>query len=182
VPYLVAAVVLVGLLCLLDLLLTVGVIRRLRQHTELLNKLQAGPGGPMPDVMLPAGSAVGEFAATTTEGDPVSRELLAGRTLVGFFTPGCEPCKEKLPTFIEVAPGISGGPEQVLAVVVASAEEGAETAARLAEVARVVVEPYDGPVVKAFGASGFPAFGLLEGRQVVASGFELEALPALTRA
>jgi hypothetical protein len=182
VPYLVAAVVLVGLLCLLDLLLTVGVIQRLRQHTELLNKLQAGPAMAMPDVMLPAGSEVGEFAATTTDGTPVSRELLAGRTFVGFFTPGCQPCKEKLPTFLEAAPAFSGGREQVLAVVVAGPEEGAETTAQLNPVARVVLEPPDGPVAKAFGTTGFPAFGLVDGRQVIASGFELDELPVLTQA
>jgi AhpC/TSA family protein len=183
VAFLVAAVVLVGLLCLLDLLLTVGVIQRLRQHTELLNKLQAGAaGGPAPEVMLPAGSEVGEFAATTTDGDPVSRELLAGRTLVGFFSPGCQPCKEKLPGFVAAAPGVAGGRQQVLAVVVGGQEEDAEVTARLTPVARVVVEPPDGPVAGAFGATGFPAFALLDAHRVVASGWELEALPVPTKA
>lgn len=181
-PYLVAAVVLVGVLCLLDLVLTVGVIQRLRQHTELLNNLQAGAAVGMPDVMLPAGAEVGEFATTTTDGDPVSRELLSGQTLVGFFSPDCQPCKEKLPRFIEAAPGVPGGRQQVLAVVVASPEEAAETTARLSPVARVVVEPHDGPVTSAFGATGFPAFGLLNDHQLTASGFDLEALPLPARA
>ena len=35
-PILIAAVVVVGCLCLLDLLLTFGVIRRLREHTSML--------------------------------------------------------------------------------------------------------------------------------------------------
>ena len=50
-PILIAAVVVVGGLCLLDLLLTFGVIRRLREHTSMLTGagggLRAGcrPGG-----------------------------------------------------------------------------------------------------------------------------------------
>jgi len=43
-PYLVAAVVLVGLLCLLDLVLTFGVIRRLRSTAEATPRPLTGPG------------------------------------------------------------------------------------------------------------------------------------------
>ena len=61
---LVAAVALVGVLCLLDLLLTFGVIRRLREHAELITL------GGVPDIPV-LGVAVGEqpapFSATTTE-------------------------------------------------------------------------------------------------------------------
>lgn len=41
-PFLVTAVVLVGLLCAVDLLLTFAVLRRLREHTEELGRL-SGP-------------------------------------------------------------------------------------------------------------------------------------------
>ena len=35
-PIVIAAVTIVGVLCVLDLLLTFGVIRRLREHTAML--------------------------------------------------------------------------------------------------------------------------------------------------
>lgn len=42
-PFLITAVVLVGLLCALDLVLGLGVIKRLREHTEMLNNLNGRP-------------------------------------------------------------------------------------------------------------------------------------------
>lgn len=178
----VAAMALLALgVCVLNLVLTLGVIRRLREHTALLDRLQAGPGAGMPDQM-PAGAEVGEFAATTTDGEPLSHELLAGQTLVGFFSPTCQPCKERLPEFLEVAPDVPGGRQQVLAVAVGGEQECANLVADLAPVARVVVEPpsAEGPVSQAFKTSSYPTFGVLEGRRVVASGHELASLPVPT--
>src|SRR6266540_695110 len=51
--YLAAAVVLVGLLCSIDLILTLGVIKRLREHGEVLSRR-----GPWMSAILPAGSMV----------------------------------------------------------------------------------------------------------------------------
>ena len=174
-PYLVAAAVLVGLLAVLNLVLTFGVIRRLREHTSLLS---ARP--QQPDLMLPAGEQAGEFAATTTDGDPVSRDLLAGRTLVAHLSTTCRPCQEQLPEFLAVAGGFPGGRRQVLAVISSSGEEdetASEYAERLAPVARVVVERGRGPVAAAFGVRGFPSFAVVEDRgRVVASNVDLTGL------
>ncbi|MEU5427843.1 redoxin domain-containing protein [Streptomyces olivoreticuli] len=170
-PVLIAAVVLVGSLCTLDLLLTLGVIKRLKEHTALLSKMAAGSPGRPP--VVPVGQEVGDFTAVAVGGEVLTRESLAGETLVAFFSPSCEPCHEMLPKFVAHARAVSGGRDQVLAVVVGTPDRAEEQVAELAPVARVVVESgSDAKVSDAFGIKGFPT--LLEiarnedGRQVVA--------------
>ncbi|MEU4572835.1 TlpA disulfide reductase family protein [Nonomuraea sp. ATR24] len=159
--YLVAAVVLLGVLSLLNLALTAGLIRRLRQFDA-------------PARGVPVGHPVGGFTAQDTEGRPVARELLTGPTLVGFFTPGCEPCEDLLPRFVARAGAL---PHDCLAVVHAVRAEDAEGyAARLAGAARVVVEGPGGPVQRAFQVAAFPAVFLVGGDGTVLAG-DLDAIP-----
>lgn len=170
--YLTAAVVLVGLVGALNLVLAVGLVRRLRQHTAHLNRLLAGGELSEP---LPAGTVVAEFTATTTDGEPVSRALLAGRTLVGFLSPTCQACAPLVPGFLELA-GRLGGRERVVAVVdtAGGADRTDEYVARLAGAVRVVVEADRGPLQEAFQVSGFPMFYLVDADgTVVAAGFDL---------
>ncbi|MFL6076545.1 MAG: TlpA disulfide reductase family protein [Mycobacteriales bacterium] len=153
-PYLIAALVLVGLLCVFQLVLTVGVIKRLREHTALLSGANTPPRPPAVKV----GEEVGPFATTTVSDEPVSRDgLLSGDTLVGFFTLGCEPCAKRLPEFVEYARALPGGRDRVLATVVT--DDPAKAAAYVADlspVARVMVEDSDGPLTSAFRVSAFP--------------------------
>ena len=58
-PVVLAALVIVGMLCALNLILTLGVIKRLREHAALL------AGGP-PTIAV--GEAIGEFSARTVQG------------------------------------------------------------------------------------------------------------------
>lgn len=77
----------------LNLVLTVGVIRRLREHTEQLSRVALSS----PDPILHVGDRVGDFAVTTTDGEQLSDDRFTGRTLVGFFSPGC-PAPAQPPT------------------------------------------------------------------------------------
>ncbi|MFI1890709.1 TlpA family protein disulfide reductase [Streptomyces jumonjinensis] len=151
-PILIALVVLVGLLCILDLILTVGVIKRLREHSEQLARLGRGPLAALTE-----GDEVPAFETTTTEGDRLSRDELADGTVVAFFTPDCAACQEKKPMFLEYARTAPGGPSEVVAVVVGQPEETAAYAAELAPVAQVVTEDMGGPMSLAFAVLGFPA-------------------------
>ncbi len=175
---LVAAVTVVGALGVVNLIFSLGVIRRLREHTEILDRLAAGGGAQGESVMLRPGETVGDFVATTMDGERVSRGALVGSTLVGFFSPDCAPCEERLPEFVDHAEHHPGGRRQVLAVIVAQDEDTAgPVVAELASVARVVRDVGAGPVPRAFGVHGFPAFALVEpGGMVRASGYELSAL------
>ncbi|WP_045313921.1 redoxin domain-containing protein [Lentzea aerocolonigenes] len=160
-----AAVVVVGILCLLDLLLSFGIIRRLRQQNEALRDLRENQAAAEPPIMLTAGSPV-ELSDVDVSG-----------ALVGFFSPNCEPCKERMPQFIEYATGHRG---KVIAVAAGDADEVADMVVRLGEVAEVVVEEMGGPLHNAFGTTGYPALCLVdESRTVAASGWEMSALPVL---
>ncbi len=176
--FLVASVVLVGALGVVNLLFSFGVIRRLREHTEILNQF----GGQPHSVILEPGQTVADFAATTVDGGPVSVNTVDGPTLVGFFTPGCTPCQTKLPSFIEHARQHPGGRERVLAVIVGENDE--DTAPYVTDLngtAHVVRDVDGGLVHKAFGVQGFPAFALIDlGGVVLASGSDVSDMSAST--
>ncbi|UBU10270.1 TlpA family protein disulfide reductase [Nonomuraea gerenzanensis] len=160
--YLVAAVVLLALLCMANLLLTIGLIRRLREQ-----------GPAMPDGLAP-GERMPGFAAMTTSGEPVSDELLGAPALVGFFSHGCKPCEDLLPHFVERARRTSDG---VLAVVAAGpGEDVTAHVERLAEVALVVTEPTQGSLQRAFKVSAYPTVITIDaGHTVVTAGHTLPA-------
>lgn len=174
---LVAAVVVVGLLGLVNLLFSFGVIRRLRVHTEILDSLsQRGPGGEPLAVMLEAGSTIADFDSDTVAGERVSRDDLVGTTLVGVFSPGCSGCEAQLGRFVEYAAAHPGGRGHTLAVVVGEEANSASYVEQLGPVARVVRESPDGPVSKALAVRGFPAFALVDGDRVRVSGVDVGAL------
>jgi hypothetical protein len=174
-----AVAVLAGALCLLNLVLTLGVVRRLREHAVLLAKLQ--PTAPNP--MLAVGERVGSFDTVTVDGRPVSRDTLDGPTLLGIFSPDCSACAERLPNFVDLAGGYPGGRERVLAVVVGDEHETVAQVAALAPVARVVVEAANGPISRATSVRGYPAFGVLdEGGHVLSAGTNLDLLDVLVGA
>jgi thiol-disulfide isomerase/thioredoxin len=161
--YLVAAVVLVGLLCMVNLLLTVGVIRRLRRQAAQAD----AHADPMRGEGLVPGDRLPDFAATTTGGEPISGELLGGPALVGFFSVGCEPCEKLLPRFVEHARRTQ---DAVLAVVAAEPGEPSEAYVdQLAQVARVVHETPGGPVQSAFKVTGYPTVLRISADGTVAS-------------
>ncbi|MET8138708.1 TlpA disulfide reductase family protein [Sphaerisporangium sp. NPDC005288] len=168
--YLAAAVVLLGTLCLLNLVLTIGILRRMRAQATLTG----GPAGA-PSALGP-GAAVGTFTAVTTDGEPVSSATLTG--LVGFFSSGCEPCHKLLPRFVERAREL--GRENVLAVL-GGADEAALRA--LGPVARVVVAERDGgPVARAFQNTWTPMLYLIgEDHRIAAVGTRMEELPLPSR-
>jgi len=148
-PFMVAAVVVVGVLAMLDLTLTFGVIRRLREHTELLSAKNPAPA-------LRVGETVGAFHTSTVDGGTVSRELITDETVVAFFSPTCQPCKEKMPAFVRYAQALDGGRERVLAVVVGDADQAGDFVAGLSPAAQVVVESHDGAVSSAFQVKAYP--------------------------
>ena len=172
-PILIAAVVVVGCLCLLDLLLTFGVIRRLREHTSMLT---AAGGGLEPYVGLQAGESPGPFSAVTISGEEVAGA--AGLRMVAFFSSWCSACPEQVPPFVEYVSRHRIARDSVLAVV--AGDDGAPPPYldRLAEVARACVVQQDGDIAKAFRVTGFPAFCLLDADgAVAASGYDPTALP-----
>ncbi|WP_327586833.1 hypothetical protein OHA25_07350 [Nonomuraea sp. NBC_00507] len=179
--YMVVGVVFVGVLCVLNLLLTYGVIRRLREHAALLSRAGtagATPGGAGgPDKVV--GTVAGEFKAVTTEGAVITRDRFdgaAGAYLVGFFLESCAPCKEELPKFLDRAAGFPGGRDHVYAITRGVTDEAV---AALWAVAHVVTGEAGDEIGTAFAVTGYPSFFLVgEGGLVHAGAFKVEALPA----
>jgi hypothetical protein len=93
--FLTAAVVLVGALCLFDLLLTFAVLRRLREHTEELAGLRESqhPAHAAFDPGVLIGQTLPGFAADADNRPEV----------VGFFDANCSTCHEHAPEFAALA-------------------------------------------------------------------------------
>ncbi|GLW11747.1 hypothetical protein Misp01_68750 [Microtetraspora sp. NBRC 13810] len=169
-PYLVAAVVFVGLLGAVNLLLTLAVIRRLREQPARLSS-----DHPARPPLVAAGTPLPELTATATDGTTVSRDFFTGPTLVGVFSTSCTACLERLPEFTTRARSL--GPGRALAVVVDDQGDAGAFTAALTPVAPLVVEPPDGPLGKAFQVSFFPTFYLVDGAVINAAALTPDDLP-----
>ena len=174
--YLTAAVVLIGAVSGLNLVLLLGVVQRLRRSAPADAPGLVTDPGTRP--VLPPGDRPGAFSVTSREGEPFAPAGRAGR-LVGFFTPHCSLCHDRMPGFLQYARRAGLERDQVFAVVVGSAEETAALAAELGPVASVVDEPDGGgSVYEAFGVRGLPAMYLLDADGVIlASGTDLGSFP-----
>jgi|HigsolmetaAR201D_1030396.scaffolds.fasta_scaffold49364_1 thiol-disulfide isomerase/thioredoxin len=179
-PYLVAAIVLLGLVSGTNLIFTYGVIRRLREHTARLDALTVGR--PEPDIILAPGAEPGLFdPVQTTAGEPLRRDALTGGTLVGFFSPGCAPCRQQAPRFAARAAAV--GRDRVLAVASGTPEAVRDLVTLLEPVARVVVEVEEGPLHRAFAVQGYPAMCVVDGDgRIKAAATAVERLPELPAA
>ncbi|GAB2859802.1 hypothetical protein GCM10027176_72510 [Actinoallomurus bryophytorum] len=167
----------VGVLCLINIALMLGVIRRLNDHSRMLAEKAPGRAEPAP-LGVPPGERVGDFTVTAVDGEPVSRADLNGSTLIGFLAPGCPSCEAGLPDFISRAEAAAGGRHQVLAIVLGSSPGAGELCDQLRPVARVLTETEEGgPLVTAFGVGALPAFALLSGDTMVASYATAERIP-----
>lgn len=177
--FLTAVVVVVGIVCVLNLLLLFGVIRRLKEHDEAIAKIPLGTMANAPaDSIRAPGSEVDEFTALSTDDVPVTKEALTGETLVGFFSVSCAPCVEGAPKFAAHAAGVPGGKDSVLTVVVADGDDDpAAMVGVLGDSARVVVEGYDGPMATAFGVTAFPAYAVVASGKITATALDFTTLP-----
>lgn len=161
-----------AVLVAINLLLTFALIGRLRTLQETVaNSVPArDPALPKP------GEVVGRFETTTTEGEPLTDNALReGKTLVGFFTPGCRPCANVRQLLITSPPDIP-----LLAFVEGTPEdpEAQALGKSLSQVARVAFLTEGDAVTRAIKQAGYPTLVLVERGVVAASGHWLhEVLP-----
>ncbi|GAA2431226.1 hypothetical protein GCM10010191_51190 [Actinomadura vinacea] len=174
-----AAITVVGVLCLANIVLTLAVIRRLNEQGRLLAERGRAPApGFPPPLEVEPGERVGDFTVTAMDGEPVSRADLRGSTLMAFMAPGCQSCEHSLPEFVARAGSAPGGRDRVLAVVLGNGPGREEMCAELAPVARVLTEEEEGgPLIRAFGVGALPAFAVLAEDVMVASYALAERVP-----
>jgi peroxiredoxin len=159
-----------GVFSLLNLFLVLLVARRLRQVAAALP-----PSRPRP--WLAPGTSVPDFETATVDGEALTLSQLRGRqSVVGFFSVGCEPCREQVPLYAMFLTG-EQAPDVGVAVVVGSPDAHGFMQ-QLAGKAQLVHETgHGGTLAKAFGATAFPAMYLLDADGVVtASGPGLGAI------
>jgi hypothetical protein len=162
-----AAIAVLTIFCVVNLLLLVGVIRRLRDHESRQGAASA------PRLSLPVGSRIAGFATVSSTGEAVTSDALGRRTAIGVFSPTCAPCHRQLPDFIEYARR-SG---DAFAVVMTDGGDHREMAARLEPVCPVVIEPQGGPVTAALNVIGTPVMLLVEDGVVIAAETVVSRLP-----
>jgi hypothetical protein len=174
-PILSAAVAVVGALCLLDLLLIFGVIRRLREHSGLLAGV-SGHSDPRPAVIgLVEGDSPAAFSATTTTGVLVTETSVL--RIAAFFSSFCPACPGKVPEFADYVARYGISRDAVLAVVHHDSGPLPPYLDQLAKACQVLVESPGGPVGEAFQVSGYPGFCVLDGHgTVVVSGYDPSVL------
>ena len=172
--FVIAALVLFGALVVVNLVLTLGIVRRLREHADLIGRALSGEATADPDAgyfIMRAGSPLPAFSATTVDGAVAPN---TGPLLIGFFSSTCSACVQRLPGFIEYAKAFDG---RVLGVAVGMPEDVRGIIEDLRPVADVVTELEEGPLAKALKVEGLPAMATVDADGIVtASGYRLEAL------
>jgi hypothetical protein len=172
-----AAVTLVSLVAALglaNLLLCVGLARRLREHGAVLarwaeNEHRSAMGVQMLELSgLPAGSPAPGFRAVTVDGTELRSEPLAeGEHIVAFFSAECDSCREQVGPFLRFVEPY--GSDRVLGIVTGDPAAGADIVAELDGRATVVSEEALGPVSMAFRVQAFPSFFVVRDGVVVAN-------------
>lgn len=149
------AVALVGALGILNLLLSIGVVRRLRRHTELLAN-RAPVDDDVPASAVSVGTRVGALRARSTLGAELVFEEGPEPLLVAVLSPDCSPCRERLPLLLE---HVERDPRaRVLAVVLEEGGLEAEMVERLEPAVPVAVEPWGGDLPRLLEVEGTPSF------------------------
>jgi hypothetical protein len=162
--FLASAVAFLTALVLVDLLLSFGIIRRLREL-----QLRTGEGPANAEV----GMRIGPFTAIDSNGEPISDDQLqTGPTLVTFLSVGCEPCEAVKRDLLSNPPSID-----TIFFVEGKTKSEAETYwVGVEEIGRVAWVTYEGPVMEAFKIQGYPSLIVVENGLVSASGIRVRDL------
>ncbi|MFC7642345.1 hypothetical protein ACFQX6_16350 [Streptosporangium lutulentum] len=160
--FLIAAVVLLGALCLLNLLVTFAVLRRLREHTAELESLASRtPLMPYVPVAL--------IGRTLPASGAVRPQLVA------FFDVHCDTCHERAPQF-----AVAARSRTALAVISGDGREADDLVEILGDGVSVITAEAAESMVRALGVEAFPTFLRVspEGT-VLEAGTELSELKGL---
>ena len=162
--------ILLWVVLLLNLVLTLGLIRRLNQgfaQMSAMHEEESGldPGTPAPD-----------FQAETLDGETVTLANYARQAVsFVFFSPTCGPCLEKLPTLNDLAPKAEkAGVQMVLVNTDGDKEEAEALVQKHGLKLPMILAPFDGnSFAEDYKAMMTPFFCLLnpEGEVEAAGGF-----------
>ena len=163
-PILTAAVVVVGVLCVLNLILIDAVIRRLR---EVSSRIGDNEGSKL----LPVGSEIGQVPAHAAE-------IKQGTKIVAMMSTHCSACMSALEATVGYARDLPGGPADILVAVQGEGGNIEEMTAALGDVTTLVTGEAAAELVTALQGRAFPTFYLLEDGRIRAAGHTPLALPS----
>lgn len=153
-PIVIAAIVLVGTLCVLNLLLTFGVVRRLRSHIDVLARVEAfAMAGDLKELRKFIGKPLPAFTSELPQ-------------LLGFFKVGCPACLVEAREFAKVAAGEGTTAMDVHAVVIGSGAESEALHELLGDVP-TTVDPESSNLTRELDLEFVPSFFQLEADGVV---------------
>lgn len=155
---------------LFNLLLILGIVRRMRQMGPIIPP-EYIESGPQPGMPLP------EFAVGTTDGSRAdSSAFSGGRGLVAFLSVGCSACSAQLPLLRNYIANERIDVSRSLVLVSGDPDGQSEYARAASAFAHVVVEDMNGPLMKTFGIKAFPTVLALRDGRVHANAPSVSAL------
>jgi len=163
---LVLSTILLWALVLLNLLLTLGLARRVRAAFPKIEMLKVGQQAP-------------DFTAQTLQGQAVSLADYAGRAVAFIFTsPHCQPCREQLPTLQALKPKAEEFNVELVMVSDANENETRTLASELDGSLPILIAPRERTTFIAdYKATAMPSYCLVDAHgKVRAAGIGLMGL------
>jgi peroxiredoxin len=162
---LVISTILLWMLMLFNILLTVGLARRIKARLPHLEPLKVGQKAP-------------DFTAWTLEAEPVSLAHYAEhRVALVFVSPTCNPCREEVSTIVPLQLQRSAGNLLVVFVSDADEEDTKQLASELNITQPVLIAPRDRTsFLMDYKVNSTPAFCILNAGKVEATGSRLSEI------
>ncbi|MBB6405673.1 hypothetical protein [Arthrobacter sp. AZCC_0090] len=163
------ALLVTALIAVVNLVFTLAVVRRLREHESKLGDISTKSAAT--DLMVKPGEAPANFDSLTIAGERLSTASLGAGTLIGFFLKGCAPCSELFPDFVKAVREY-GGNSRPIAVLAGFSDEDNDYVAALSEFAHVVFENQSDTsdtLTKAFKVSAYPSVCTMDAAGCVSS-------------
>ena len=164
------SIVLLSIIVLLNLLLTVGVIRRLNQMGKQITAPPADISG-LPEG-LPVGTPAPAFRAENLTGELVTLTDYAYQAVSFIFiAPSCAPCVDKLPTLEALAPKArKAGVEMVLVNIEGDKQATANFVKQHNVNLPVLIAPFESnSFIQDYNAAGTPFFCLVDRESKIAA-------------
>jgi thiol-disulfide isomerase/thioredoxin len=163
---LISSLVLLWIVVLLNLLLTLGIIRKINAQPAVPDDSSAPHG-------LPAGTTAPDFTAQTLDGSPVSLAMYAGKSVAfQFLSVHCKPCREILPELLELAPLAARAGVEFVFVMLDEASQVRPFVEEFQLSLPVLVAPRtDNDFAEKYQIKGTPNYCLIDGQgQVISAG------------
>jgi hypothetical protein len=173
-----AVAVLALAVSVLDLLLLLGIVRRLRAEATSRSPY-GGPGIPAMGSGPARGTRLPAFSAQTMAGGVVDDSRYTGPAgCIAFVSATCQPCKAAVAELGPYLRSAGIGREQSLVVLEGDPAAASAEVARAAEFAEVVTGDDASRLVRQFAIAGFPTLIVVRDGVVWASALAVGVLPA----